>query len=151
MRYYMPFGPSEYFVWRRHDARRAVQDLIERADAAIADPRPSADLRFIHDSGITSMMSLMGICELDYTTTDYATLHEHWAIYRITPMATNLQIMFYRSPASDEVLVKLLLCEREVSLPSNPATDATAGRMSRPICLAGSTIGSRFRGKLRAA
>lgn len=117
MRYYMPFGPSEYFVWRRHDARRAVQDLIERADAAIADPRPSADLRFIHDSGITSMMSLMGICELDYTTTDYATLHEHWAIYRITPMATNLQIMFYRSPASDEVLVKLLLCEREVSLP----------------------------------
>lgn len=117
MRYYMPFGPSEYFAWRRHDSRRAVTDLIERADAAIADPCPSADLRFIHDSGITSMMSLMGICELDYTTTDYATLHEHWAIYRITPMATNLQIMFYRSSSSDDILVKLLLCECEVSLP----------------------------------
>ncbi len=115
MRYYMMFGPSELFAWRRMDSYRAIGDMIERTDNAIADGSVSADLRFIHDSGITSMMSLMGICEMNYTSTDYDSLHEHWNIYKVTPMAVNLQMMFYRN--GDEVIVRLLHCEREVSLP----------------------------------
>lgn len=115
MRYYMPFGPSEFFAWRRKDSHRAICDMIECADRAIAAGSVSADLRFIHDSGITSMMSLMGICEMDYTTDDYDSLHEHWNIYRVTPMAVNLQMMFYRN--GDDVIVRLLHCEHEVTLP----------------------------------
>lgn len=121
MRYYMPFGTSEFFAWRRKDSHRAIMEMIECSDRAIADGTVSADLRFIHDSGITSMMSLMGICEMDYTTSDYATLHEHWNIYRITPMAVNLQMMFYRS--GNDVIVRLLHCEHEVTLPIRPYAD----------------------------
>lgn len=115
MRYYMPFGPSEFFVWRRKDSHRAICDMIECADRAIAAGTVSADLRFIHDSGITSMMCLMGICEMDYTTDNYDSLHEHWNIYRVTPMAVNLQMMFYRN--GDDVIVRLLHCEHEITLP----------------------------------
>ncbi|MBP3456056.1 MAG: histidine-type phosphatase [Alistipes sp.] len=115
MRYYMPFGPSEFFAWRRKDSHRAICDMIECADRAIAAGSVSADLRFIHDSGITSMMCLMGICEMDYTTDDYDSLHEHWNIYRVTPMAVNLQMMFYRN--GNDVIVRLLHCEHEVTLP----------------------------------
>lgn len=115
MRYYMPFGTSEFFAWRRKDSHRAISEMIECTDRVIADGRVAADLRFIHDSGITTMMSLMGICELNYTTTDYDTLHEHWNIYRVTPMAVNLQMMFYRN--GDDVIVRLLHCEHEVTLP----------------------------------
>ncbi|MDE6140328.1 MAG: histidine-type phosphatase [Alistipes sp.] len=119
MRYYMPFGPSEFFASRRKDSHRAICEMIECTDRAIADGSVSADLRFIHDSGITSMMSLMGICEMDYTTTEYDSLHEHWNIYRVTPMAVNLQMMFYRNDDND-VIVRLLHCEHEVTLPIRP-------------------------------
>lgn len=122
MRYYMPFGASEFFAWRRKDSHRTIMEMIECSDRAIADGSVSADLRFIHDSGITSMMSLMGICEMDCTTTDYDTLHEHWNIYRVTPMAVNLQMMFYRDNDGD-VIVRLLHCEREVTLPIPPYAD----------------------------
>lgn len=118
MRYYMPFGPSEFFSLRRKDSYRAIGEMVESADRAIADGRISADLRFIHDSGITSMMSLMGICEMDYTSTDYDTLHEHWNIHQVTPMAVNLQMMFYRN--GDRIIVRLLHCEHEVTLPVQP-------------------------------
>ena len=39
-----------------------------------------------------------------------------WWDYKITPMATNLQFVFYRNKAND-VLVKVLLNEDEATLP----------------------------------
>lgn len=49
-------------------------------------------------------------------------LAEHWRNYEIFPMGSNIQMIFYR-PAKkaaytpDEVLVKVLLNEQEVTLP----------------------------------
>ena len=43
-------------------------------------------------------------------------MKELWADFRITPMATNLQFIFYRNKAG-EVIVKLLHNEKECRLP----------------------------------
>ncbi len=43
---------------------------------------------------------------------------KHWAGYKIFPMASNLQLVFYReNPADKDVLVKVLLNENEATLP----------------------------------
>ena len=44
-----------------------------------------------------------------------------WYSYRIFPMASNIQIVFYRKPGAD-ILVKVLLNEREATMP--PLTPA---------------------------
>jgi hypothetical protein len=49
---------------------------------------------------------------------DLDTLDEHWANYNIFPMASNIQLVFYRpKKGTGDILVKALLNEKEVSLP----------------------------------
>ena len=47
---------------------------------------------------------------------DIATFDQHWCDFRITPMAGNVQMIFYRNSSGD-VLVKFLLNEQETSIP----------------------------------
>ena len=49
-----------------------------------------------------------------------------WHDYLVVPMAANIQMVFYRRPGStdpDDVLVKVLLNERETTLPIDRGTD----------------------------
>ena len=57
------------------------------------------------------MMGLPGCC---IASTDYDTINEEWRDYRITPMAANLQMIFYRKRGSDDVLVRVMHNEQEV-------------------------------------
>lgn len=46
-----------------------------------------------------------------------------WHDYDIIPMAGNLQLVFYRNPAEpDDLLVKALINEREVTMPGTPVS-----------------------------
>ena len=52
-------------------------------------------------------------------------LHNHFSIFRLIPMAANIQLVFYRKtapepaegPASGDILVKFLMNETETSIP----------------------------------
>ena len=46
-------------------------------------------------------------------------LHKEWIAQNIFPMASNIQIVFYRHHTTGHILVKALLNEEEVSLPAN--------------------------------
>ena len=96
-----------------------VRSFIEDADRAIAAGTPSASLRFGHESVVLPLTCLMGINGMDYQTTDLENLHKHWASYKVFPMACNLQMVYYRntSDPNADVLVKVLLNEREATLP----------------------------------
>ena len=50
------------------------------------------------------------------STDDPHRLHEVYADYQISPMAANVQLIFFRDKNND-VIVKVMLNEREVSLP----------------------------------
>lgn len=99
-----------------------LRTIIAQADEAVAGGEYSADLRFGHDSIIASLLSLMNLNELGESYTDYDRISEIWRIDKIIPMATNLQMSFYRN-RNGEVLVHFALNETPASLPLAPYCD----------------------------
>lgn len=77
---------------------------------------PAADLRFGHDTHLIRLLALMQIEGCSNQETDMEKFHLAWQDYRVSPMGANLQIIFYRDKKND-ILVKLLLNENEVTLP----------------------------------
>ena len=96
-----------------------LRNFIENADRAISsdNPNPGASLRFGHESVVLPLCCLMGLNGLDYSTTDLETLDQHWQTYKVFPMAANIQFVYFRKHGSDDILMLLLLNEREATLP----------------------------------
>lgn len=98
-------------------ARVLLEDLLDRADKAIASGTPAADLRFGHDANLMTLLNLMRFEGCSTTASSPDEIAEVWRSYRVSPMAANIQLIFYRRKSSDEVLVKMLHNEREVRIP----------------------------------
>lgn len=95
-----------------------LRNIVEGADRAVAAGKPVADLRFGHDTHLIRLLALMGVEGCANREMDMEKFWQVWPDYAISPMAANLQLVFFRRAADeDDVLVKLLLNEREVSLP----------------------------------
>ncbi len=93
-------------------ARGLVQDIIDRADAALADgSATAADLRFGHDSGVMPLVCLMDVAGAA-DRAHCAEASDSWQSFRQVSMAANLQMVFYRKPGA-EPLVKLYYNEAE--------------------------------------
>lgn len=93
-----------------------LEDFIAKADAAISKKSDvAADLRFAHDVSVMPLAGLMGIvgCSENWPLED---VWKHWMAADFTPMACNIQMIFYRKPGSKDVLVKFLLNEQECRL-----------------------------------
>lgn len=93
-----------------------LRNIIESADEAIVNHNIAATLRFAHDGNIVPLAALMGIEDYAVSTRDAATLYTKWCTWKVSPMAANLQIVFYRNKA-DNILVKVLYNEEEVHIP----------------------------------
>lgn len=93
-----------------------LRNILESAEAAIKTGSPAADLRFGHDTHLIRLLALMQVEGCSNQETDMEKFHLAWQDYRISPMGANLQIIFYRN-RTNEVLVKFLLNEAEVTLP----------------------------------
>lgn len=97
-----------------------VRDIVEKADEAISgESEHVADLRFGHDGGFMSLLSMMGIGD-NYERYPIAKASDHWYSYQQVCMAANLQLVFYMNRDGD-VLVKLLHNEAETTVPAVPA------------------------------
>ncbi|MBR5171448.1 MAG: histidine-type phosphatase [Muribaculaceae bacterium] len=96
-----------------------LRNFIEDADRATTtdNSTPGASLRFGHESVVLPLCCLMGINGADYRTTDLDNLDKYWQSYKIFPMATNLQFVYFRKAGDDDILVLPLLNEREATLP----------------------------------
>ncbi|WP_295938297.1 histidine phosphatase family protein [uncultured Alistipes sp.] len=117
-KYYVVRGPSplnkrfpEYY------AKVLLEDFLMRADVAVAGGEVAADLRFGHDGNVMPFLSLMQFEGCNPKETDPAKIAEMWSVYKLSPMAANIQLVFYRKKGSDDVLVKFLHNEREVKIP----------------------------------
>lgn len=98
-------------------AKNLLTNILEEADKAIAGNGISATLRFGHDTGLLPLCCLMRLQGCDTQTTDLEKLIEVWDDFKIIPMGGNLQMIFYKSKKSNDILVKVLLNEHEVTLP----------------------------------
>ena len=58
-----------------------------------------------------------GVKEAIHGTDDMENLHNTFALFRLIPMAGNVQLIFFRKQGSDDILVKFLMNENETSVP----------------------------------
>ena len=105
--------------------RALLQDMIEKADNAVATGEHGASLRFGHETCVLPLACLMELDSVNYSCDDLETLHEHWQDFNTIPKACNIQMVFYRPAGStgnrpDNILVKVLLNEHEAILPIKP-------------------------------
>lgn len=100
--------------------RMLLRNMIESADTAMNSTRPSVNLRYGHDGILINFITL---AELDGLGESFASIEEAedagLRSYDLIPMAGNVQMIFYRN-ADNDVLVKVLLNEEEVTLPGVP-------------------------------
>jgi len=122
-------------------ARPLLKDIISKADNNIkqlqtAKPHTTSngeaikplqttsnniDLRFGHDTALLRLLALMGINECSNKESNPEKFAEAWQDFRISPMAANLQMIFYKN-SEGSVLVKFLLNEEETTIPAlNPS------------------------------
>ncbi|WP_300724934.1 histidine-type phosphatase [uncultured Bacteroides sp.] len=97
--------------------RNLLNNFIETADTVIASKKNAVTLRYGHDTNLAPLAALMGINELQTSTADWQKIADTYRTYRIIPMCGNVQLIFYKKKGSKDILVKLLLNEREVRLP----------------------------------
>lgn len=123
--WYRMFGPSPTTGGLMPQRSKwQLEDIIEGADS-IVDRRNwhGANLRFGHDTVLMPLICLMelGTSGQQIDETQIANLNTFWRNHEMFPMAGNLQLIFYRPKSGEgDILVKALLCEREVTLPVTP-------------------------------
>lgn len=112
--FYAENGPSLlYGEVTGQQGRAMLRDIVAKADAALsAGSKRAADLRFTHDTALLPLATLMGFSGMDIRLPQLQA-HEQWCSGDMIPMGSNLQVVFYRSRKSQDVLVKVLYNEKE--------------------------------------
>lgn len=97
-----------------------IDDVVKNADLAIEGKNSaSANLRFGHDYYLLGLLAILNPNEMrsDLDFSDIERFGEIWRSYRIVSMASNVQFVFYRSKKSEDVLVRILENENDITLP----------------------------------
>ena len=94
-----------------------LQNFLDEADEVIAKGGQGLRLRFGHDSVVLPFAFALGFKEAIGATDDMENLHKDFTIFRLIPMAANIQWVFYRKGKSKDILVKFLMNENETSIP----------------------------------
>ena len=108
------------------DGANLLNEVVRDADDLIAavargeQPR-TAFLRFGHDYTVIATLATMQVEGKSARVENFDTLKDEWVDFIVTPMATNLQWIFYRNKEG-KVLVKLLHNEQECRLPIDSTT-----------------------------
>ena len=91
--------------------------LIDDADRALDGGDRCADLRFCHDGNVGPLMNAFGVGPFAVTARSEAPYRD-WQAFRGICMASNLQLVFFRSEEPGaEILVQTLYNERECDYP----------------------------------
>lgn len=105
-------------------AKPLLGDFVRQADDYIARGDHGATLRFGHDSSVIPLAALLQFPVASGRESDPARLYKVYADYRVSPMASNIQMRLYRKPTGGgdgEIIVKFMLNEQEMPLPDTPA------------------------------
>lgn len=94
-----------------------LKDILENASHIISTNGKGADLRFAHDGNIIPLAMLLHLDGCYNSVSNADEYYKAWSDFKVAPMAGNIQIIFYRKPKSDDILVKFLLHEKEILVP----------------------------------
>lgn len=114
---YYALGPSEEFSELSKDQISGlVKNMLESADNALANGDYRASLRYGHDTQIMPLTDFLGIEGCCSSAKPDQNIEDVWRNYEVSPMAANVQMLFFRKGKSDDILVKVLHNEKEVHL-----------------------------------
>ena len=118
MYWYMYYGPSHLTKGKMpfYEAN-LLRNILETADSCLKLPQPSATLRFGHEVVVMPLACLLELDNYGKTYYDFESLDAQWRNYKVFPMASNIQWIFYKKKGSDDILVKIMLNEHETRLP----------------------------------
>ncbi|MBP5347250.1 MAG: histidine-type phosphatase [Bacteroidaceae bacterium] len=100
-----------------------LQDFLDKADIAIANGTPAANLRYGHDTALYPLLCLMEVNDCGYAPKDIEDLADKWVNYDIVHMGSNIQLIFFKDK-NGTILVRALLDEKEAKLPVECYKDA---------------------------
>lgn len=100
-----------------------LQDILDKANAAIFNGSTSANLRYGHDGALFQLLCLMEVNDCEWSVSDLEKVADKWVAYNIVHMGSNLQLVFYKNKTGP-VLVKALLNEAEADLPFESYRDS---------------------------
>lgn len=98
-------------------AQLTINDILNKADDAVAGNNRCADLRFGHDTGIGPLLALIGVEGYDKILSIAKDDMDYWPSFKYLNMGSNLQMIFYKNEDGD-VLVKLYRNENETTIPA---------------------------------
>lgn len=100
-----------------------LQDILDKADDAIAKGDHTANLRYGHDTALFPLLCLMEVNDCAWAPNDLEKVADKWVAYDIVHMGSNLQLIFFKDK-NGTILVRALLNEEEATLPVESYTDA---------------------------
>ena len=114
---YAWFGPAvRYGDHRLASARPLLRNFVETADKVIAgELDEAATLRFGHDSAIVPLISLIQ-GKVSSVRVPVPECTDHWNISIVSPMAANLQMIFFRDKKGN-IKVRVMYNEKDAELP----------------------------------
>ena len=108
---------SDIFQESRVETQRELLcDIVSRADSALMDGKTAATLRYGHDANLVPLMGLMNAEGFDGVFVLKDRPDSRWLGAKMIPMASNVQLIFYRRGRKDPVLVKVLYNEKEIRI-----------------------------------
>ena len=126
------FSDSEFLAMYKYDCANfyresqnamtyapIIKRLVESAEEALAQDRPSVKLRFGHDYVLNQYLVLAGIGTFGKEIPSADEAYLYYPVRKI-PMGANIQFIFYRSKKTGDVLVKVLQNGSETTLPVEP-------------------------------
>lgn len=99
-----------------HKALESLKQILDTADDYIAGGNHGATLRFSHDTYLTALGTTLRLDGFLGQASDPSKVNEVWSCQKVSPMAGNIQIIFFRNK-SGEIIVKFLHNETEVGIP----------------------------------
>ncbi len=116
--WYLNYGPSPLNKGRiPYSEAELLENILNTADTCIVKKNNCATLRFGHEVCLMPFACLLELGDCGYQTDDADKVAGVWRNYRIFPMASNVQFVFFRKKGSDDILVKVMLNENEMKLP----------------------------------
>lgn len=115
---YLTMGPSLRFGDPVvASARPLLRDFVETARRVIDGKEPlAASLRFGHDVYLTPLAALLQVEGASARVASVDEVRSCWSIEKVSPMAGNVQFVFFRNAAGD-VRVRVLYNECDARLP----------------------------------
>lgn len=100
------------------NSKPLLRNIISTADSIIATGKNAATLRFGHDGNIVPLSALMRFDGCYNSIDDPNRFYEAFSDWKISPMASNIQLVFFRNKKNPEdIIVKFMLNEKDKSLP----------------------------------